>query len=147
MPVELGSFDIIIAMVEASLDLISSRAPRPRSIYRWDAMSFWHREEHKEHLRLIHDLLKKEELYAKFSKCEFWIPKVKFLSHVIDSRADALSQKERIKPLRVRALVLKINLNLPSQILDVKAEAIKEENVKNENLYGMDKEFETRCGD
>ncbi|GKD10606.1 putative reverse transcriptase domain-containing protein, partial [Tanacetum coccineum] len=30
-------------------------------------------------------LLKKEELYAKFSKCEFWIPKVQFLGHVIDS--------------------------------------------------------------
>nr|GFC08493.1 retrotransposon protein, putative, Ty3-gypsy subclass [Tanacetum cinerariifolium] len=29
---------------------------------------------------------KKEELYAKFSKCEFWIPKVQFLGHVIDSQ-------------------------------------------------------------
>ncbi|GJX35738.1 putative reverse transcriptase domain-containing protein, partial [Tanacetum coccineum] len=33
------------------------------------------KEEHEEHLRLILELLKKEELYAKFSKCEFWIPK------------------------------------------------------------------------
>nr|GEZ83321.1 retrotransposon protein, putative, Ty3-gypsy subclass [Tanacetum cinerariifolium] len=32
------------------------------------------------------DLLKKEKLYAKFSKCKFWIPKVQFLGHVIDSR-------------------------------------------------------------
>ncbi|GJR21121.1 putative reverse transcriptase domain-containing protein [Tanacetum coccineum] len=31
-------------------------------------------------------MLKKEKLYAKFSKCEFWIPKVQFLGHVIDSR-------------------------------------------------------------
>nr|GFC20438.1 reverse transcriptase domain-containing protein [Tanacetum cinerariifolium] len=31
-------------------------------------------------------LLKKEELYAKFSKCEFWIPKVQFLGHVINSQ-------------------------------------------------------------
>ncbi|GJV09447.1 putative reverse transcriptase domain-containing protein [Tanacetum coccineum] len=37
-----------------------------------------------------------------------------------------------------------INLNRPSQILDAQAEAIKEENVKNENLHGMDKEFKTR---
>nr|GEU91850.1 hypothetical protein [Tanacetum cinerariifolium] len=38
------------------------------------------KEEHKEYLKLILELLKKEELYAKFSKCEFWIPKkgVKF---------------------------------------------------------------------
>nr|GFA11918.1 putative reverse transcriptase domain-containing protein [Tanacetum cinerariifolium] len=35
------------------------------------------KEEHEEHLRLILELLKKKELYAKFSKCEFWIPKVK----------------------------------------------------------------------
>ncbi|GJR55512.1 putative reverse transcriptase domain-containing protein [Tanacetum coccineum] len=40
---------------------------------------------HEEHLKLILELLKKEELYAKFSKCEFWIPKVQFLGHVIDS--------------------------------------------------------------
>ncbi|GKD42187.1 putative reverse transcriptase domain-containing protein [Tanacetum coccineum] len=37
------------------------------------------KQEHKEHLKII------LELYAKFSKCEFWIPKVQFLGHVIDS--------------------------------------------------------------
>ncbi|GKA72973.1 putative reverse transcriptase domain-containing protein, partial [Tanacetum coccineum] len=42
-------------------------------------------EEHAKHLKLILELLKKEELYAKFSKCEFWLSKVQFLSHVIDS--------------------------------------------------------------
>ncbi|GJV48918.1 putative reverse transcriptase domain-containing protein [Tanacetum coccineum] len=42
-------------------------------------------QEHKEHLKQILKLLKKEELYAKFSKCEFWIPKVQFLGYVIDS--------------------------------------------------------------
>ncbi|GKD05444.1 putative reverse transcriptase domain-containing protein [Tanacetum coccineum] len=41
-------------------------------------------KEHEELLRQILELLKKEELYAKFSKCEFWIPKVQFLGHVID---------------------------------------------------------------
>ncbi|GKC26150.1 putative reverse transcriptase domain-containing protein [Tanacetum coccineum] len=44
------------------------------------------KEEHEEHLKLILELLKKEELYAKFSKCEFWIPKVQFPGHVIDSK-------------------------------------------------------------
>nr|GEZ72929.1 putative reverse transcriptase domain-containing protein [Tanacetum cinerariifolium] len=43
-------------------------------------------KEHKEHLKLILELLKRKKLYAKFSKCEFWIPKVQFLGHVIDSR-------------------------------------------------------------
>ncbi|GJW55176.1 putative reverse transcriptase domain-containing protein [Tanacetum coccineum] len=44
------------------------------------------KQEHEEHLKLILELLKKEELYAKFSKCEFWIPKVQFLGHVINSK-------------------------------------------------------------
>ncbi|GJU53069.1 putative reverse transcriptase domain-containing protein [Tanacetum coccineum] len=44
------------------------------------------KKEHEEHLKAILELLKKEELYAKFSKCKFWIPKVQFLSHVIDSQ-------------------------------------------------------------
>ncbi|GJV35838.1 putative reverse transcriptase domain-containing protein [Tanacetum coccineum] len=43
------------------------------------------KKKYEEHLKLILELLKKEELYAKFSKCEFWIPKVQFLGHVIDS--------------------------------------------------------------
>ncbi|GJY89942.1 putative reverse transcriptase domain-containing protein [Tanacetum coccineum] len=41
--------------------------------------------QHEEHLKSILELLKKEELYVKFSKCEFWIPKVQFLGHVINS--------------------------------------------------------------
>ncbi|GJS35918.1 hypothetical protein Tco_0534300 [Tanacetum coccineum] len=159
----------------------------------------WNKKEHEEHLkRQLLELLKKEELYAKFSKCESWISKVQYLSHVIDSQgihvdpakiefmkdwwsslkhkwrfelsligetklrsvlpvsnaevcsvailalpegskyfellsdydceiryhpgkanivADALSRKERIKPLRVRALVMTIGLDLPKQIL------------------------------
>ncbi|GJV10929.1 hypothetical protein Tco_1352470 [Tanacetum coccineum] len=59
--------------------------------------------------------------------------------------ADALSRKEMIKPLRVRALMMTIHLNLPSRILNVQAKAIKEENVKEENLNGMNKKFETRA--
>ncbi|GJU41749.1 putative reverse transcriptase domain-containing protein [Tanacetum coccineum] len=44
------------------------------------------KKESEEHLRAILELLKKEKLYAKFPKCEFWILKVQFLGHVIDSR-------------------------------------------------------------
>nr|GFA61880.1 putative reverse transcriptase domain-containing protein [Tanacetum cinerariifolium] len=43
-------------------------------------------KEQEEHLKAILEFLKKEKLYAKFLKCEFWIPKVQFLGHVIDSR-------------------------------------------------------------
>ncbi|GJX77276.1 putative reverse transcriptase domain-containing protein [Tanacetum coccineum] len=44
------------------------------------------KEEHANHLRIILELLKKEKLYAKFSKCDFWISIVQFLGHVIDSQ-------------------------------------------------------------
>nr|GFD09150.1 putative reverse transcriptase domain-containing protein [Tanacetum cinerariifolium] len=43
-------------------------------------------KEHEEHLKAILELLKEEKLYAKFSKCEFWISKVQFLGHIIDRR-------------------------------------------------------------
>ncbi|GJR66696.1 putative reverse transcriptase domain-containing protein [Tanacetum coccineum] len=48
--------------------------------------------------------------------------------------ADALSRKERIKPLRVRSLVMTIHPNLPLQISKAQTEALKEENIKAEHL-------------
>ncbi|KAJ9545105.1 hypothetical protein OSB04_024812 [Centaurea solstitialis] len=42
------------------------------------------KEDHEQHLRLILELLKAEKLYAKFSKCEFWIREVHFLGHVVN---------------------------------------------------------------
>nr|GEZ32033.1 putative reverse transcriptase domain-containing protein [Tanacetum cinerariifolium] len=182
------------------------------------------KEEHEEHPKLILELLKKDELYAKFSKCKFWIPKVQFLGHVIDSQgihvdptkiksvkdwaspksptkirqflglvgyyrrfierfskiakpmtkltqkkvrkrrfnrilrcfkqrirrcvdakregkenviADALSRKERESPLRVRALVMTIGLDLPRKILNAQTEARKPENIKKEDVGGL----------
>ncbi|GJV32207.1 putative reverse transcriptase domain-containing protein [Tanacetum coccineum] len=195
--------------------------------------------EHVEHLKLILELLKKEDLYAKFSKCEFWLSKkdVKFdwtkkaetafqllkqklrsapilalpegsenfvvycdashkglgavlmqkdkviayasrqlkiheknytthdlelgavvfalkIDHDCEIRyhpgeanvvADALSQKERIKLLRVRALLMTIGLNLPVQILNAQVKARKEENYGTEDLGGMIKNLEPRA--
>nr|GEZ73987.1 retrotransposon protein, putative, Ty3-gypsy subclass [Tanacetum cinerariifolium] len=43
------------------------------------------KEDHEEHLKTILELLKNEKLYAKFSKCDFWLDSVYFLGHVIDS--------------------------------------------------------------
>nr|GFA57389.1 putative reverse transcriptase domain-containing protein [Tanacetum cinerariifolium] len=51
--------------------------------------------------------------------------------------ADALSRKERDKPLRVRALVMTLSLNLPKRILEAQIEALKPENLKKEDVGGM----------
>ena len=40
-------------------------------------------EEHEEHLRLVLQKIRESQLYAKFSKCEFWLDEVSFLGHVI----------------------------------------------------------------
>ena len=40
-------------------------------------------EEHEDHLRIVLQALKDYQLYAKFSKCEFWLTEVKFLGHVV----------------------------------------------------------------
>ena len=41
------------------------------------------KEEHEDHLRVILQLLRDHQLYAKFSKCEFWLTKVGFLGHAV----------------------------------------------------------------
>ncbi|GKE16413.1 putative reverse transcriptase domain-containing protein, partial [Tanacetum coccineum] len=221
--------------VEFQIDLVPGAAPVVRTPYRLAPAKF--RKEHEGHLRLILKLLKDEKLYAKdeklyakFSKCEFWLSKVQFIGHVIDSEGIhvdpakiesikdwaspktpteiryalilalpegsenfvvycdvshkglgavlmqkekviayasrqlkvheknytthdlelgerggcALSQKERSKPLRVRALVMTIGLKLPKQILSAQSEARKEENFINEDLHSMINNLEPR---
>ncbi|GJX45045.1 putative reverse transcriptase domain-containing protein [Tanacetum coccineum] len=59
--------------------------------------------------------------------------------------ADALSQKERVKPLRVKALVMTIGLDLPSRILEAQREAVKIENIEAEDISGMLKKLEARA--
>ncbi|KAI3819628.1 hypothetical protein L1987_13469 [Smallanthus sonchifolius] len=61
--------------------------------------------------------------------------------------ADALSRKERVKTLRVRALGLTIHTNLTTQIRMAQHEAIKEENIQNEALRGMIKQLEPKSDD
>nr|GEY13026.1 putative reverse transcriptase domain-containing protein [Tanacetum cinerariifolium]GEY44666.1 putative reverse transcriptase domain-containing protein [Tanacetum cinerariifolium] len=103
-------------------------------------------KEYEEHFRLTLGFRKNKGLYAKFSKCELWLLKI---GHVVDSQgihiqyhpgkasvaADALSRNKRAKPLRVRALVMTINSNLPPKIHKAQVESLKKENAKDENLH------------
>ncbi|GJS10745.1 putative reverse transcriptase domain-containing protein [Tanacetum coccineum] len=79
------------------------------------------KEEHEVHLKLVLESLRKEKLYAKFSK-----------SNVV---GDALSRKKRVKSRRVKGM-----------ILAAQSEAFKQENVLAERLHGLDQQME-RKGD
>ncbi|GKB58330.1 putative reverse transcriptase domain-containing protein [Tanacetum coccineum] len=58
----------------------------PITAFRTDmVISSSNKEDHEEHLKIILGLLKKEKLYAKISKCDFWLDSVQFLGHVINS--------------------------------------------------------------
>jgi len=56
-------------------------------------------EEHEEHLRVVLSRLREHKLYAKFSKCEFWLKKVTFLGHVLSE--DGIS----IDPFKVQEVM------------------------------------------
>ncbi|GJZ64703.1 hypothetical protein Tco_0621124 [Tanacetum coccineum] len=56
------------------------------------------KDEHEKHLKIILELLKKEQLYAKFSKCDFWLESVQFLGHVINNKG------VHVDPAKVEAI-------------------------------------------
>ncbi|GJV53792.1 putative reverse transcriptase domain-containing protein [Tanacetum coccineum] len=120
------------------------------------------KEEHEVHLREVLETLWKERLYAKFSKCEFWLQEVQFLGHVINSEgfkvdpskievvmnwqapksviteanvvADALSRKEIKKVTRIRSLRMIVTSDLFDGIKADQVEALEEENWKSERI-------------
>ena len=55
-------------------------------VHRQYSHLFQSKEEHGQHLQLILELLRKEQLYAKFSKCEFWLKEVQFLGHIVNEK-------------------------------------------------------------
>nr|GEW02920.1 hypothetical protein [Tanacetum cinerariifolium] len=96
------------------------------------------KEEHKVHLKLILELLEKEKLFRKFSKCEL---ATRGKANVV---AGALSRKGRLKPRRARAMSIKIQSNIKSRILEAQSEASKGINTLAEMLKGLDKQFKRK---
>ncbi|GJR60300.1 retrotransposon protein, putative, ty3-gypsy subclass [Tanacetum coccineum] len=66
------------------------------------------KEEHEEHLRTVLQILRQEKLYAKFSKCEFWLSKVAFLGHIVSAEGIFLW----FRRLKIRRGFLTISLTL-----------------------------------
>ncbi len=67
------------------------------------------KEEHAEHLRLVLDKLREHKLYAKYSKCEFWLDEVTYLGHVISKDGIAVNPERIQAILEVHRHVLRLN--------------------------------------
>nr|GEX95979.1 putative reverse transcriptase domain-containing protein [Tanacetum cinerariifolium] len=77
------------------------------------------KQEHEEHLKLILELLKKEELYAKFSMCEFWIPKIQFIGQVIDNQKELnMRQRRWLELLSVYDCEIRYHLGKENVVAD-----------------------------
>ncbi|XP_076885830.1 uncharacterized protein LOC143535479 [Bidens hawaiensis] len=72
------------------------------------------KEDYQAHLRIILEMLRKEKLYAKFSKCEFWLSEVQFLGHIVNEKGiqvdpaniEAITKWEKPKtPTQVRSFL------------------------------------------
>ncbi|XP_061366891.1 uncharacterized protein LOC133310020 [Gastrolobium bilobum] len=70
------------------------------------------KEEHKEHLRIVLQILKDKQLYAKLSKCEFWMEEVKFLGHVISK------EEVTVDPSKIEAV---IHWERPKTIIEIRS--------------------------
>ncbi|GJR87388.1 putative reverse transcriptase domain-containing protein [Tanacetum coccineum] len=68
------------------------------------------KEERANHLRIILELIKREKLYAKFSKCDFWIRIVQFLRHLIDS------QELHVNPAKIEGVKNWTSPTTPTEI-------------------------------
>ena len=67
-------------------------------------------EQHDEHLREVLDTLRRESLYAKFSKCEFWLRKVQFVEHLVNHNGIL------VNPAKAEAVMTWLILKSPSEI-------------------------------
>jgi hypothetical protein len=72
----------------------------------------WSEEEHEEHLRLVLQKLREHQLYAKFSKCDFWLKEVSFLEHIITDGGIA------VDPSKVRGV---LNWSPPKNVPEIRS--------------------------
>ena len=69
-------------------------------------------EEHAEHLHTVLETLRKHKLYAKFSKCEFWLEKVAFLGHMVSTGGIS------VDPEKIQAI---IDWKAPTSVTEIRS--------------------------
>ena len=70
------------------------------------------KEDHEENLRVVLQILRENQLYAKFSKCQFWLDSVTFLGHVI------LAEGVSVDPQKIEAIV---NWKPPTNVTEIRS--------------------------
>ena len=70
------------------------------------------KEEHKEHLKVVLGILREKKLYAKLSKCEFWMEEVKFLGHVV-SQGGIIMDSSKIEAM--------MNWERPTSVMEIRS--------------------------
>ena len=68
-------------------------------------------QEYEQHLRIVMETLREKELYAKLSKCDFWLKKVSFLGHIVSIEGI------RVDPIKIEAVV---NWKPPRNVTEVR---------------------------
>ena len=63
------------------------------------------KREHEDHLRIVLQLLRDHQLYAKFSKCEFWLTKVRFLGHMVSASGISVSWERPKSVFEIRSFL------------------------------------------
>ncbi|GJU86969.1 putative reverse transcriptase domain-containing protein, partial [Tanacetum coccineum] len=193
-----GSFRMCIDYQELNKLTVKNRYPLPRIDDLFDQTRYGHfeftvmpfgltnapavfmdlmnhsKEEHEVHLKLILELLEREKLFRKISKCEFWLQEENAFQTLKDMLcdapilallegtndfvvycdalnqgkanvvADALSRKEWMKPRRARAKSTMIHSSIKARILEAQREASKVINTLTERLRGFEKQLERK---
>ncbi|XP_074377990.1 uncharacterized protein LOC141719510 [Apium graveolens] len=102
--------------VEFTIELVPGAESISKALYRITPLELQElkesREEHKEHLRIVLESLREKKLFAKFSKCEFWLEEVAFLGHIVSGRGIELD------PVKFEAIT---NWRRPSNVTEVRS--------------------------
>ena len=69
-------------------------------------------EDHERHLKIVLQTLKEHKLYAKFSKCEFWLKEIAFLGHIISDEG------VRVDPSKIQDIV---NWKRPTNVTEIRS--------------------------
>ena len=69
-------------------------------------------QEHEQHLRIVMETLREKKLYAKLSKCDFWLKEVSFLGHIVPAKGI------RVDPIKIETVV---NWKLPRNVTKVRS--------------------------